>query len=434
MTRKPRLLFLSFHSPPSHAVASVRTGNLAKHLSRIGWDVSVVTPHPSLWESPDDTDRAAAEMDLWDVHMIYTGHRWRCLSSGHLKRAYHHGLGWFLGGIVRRVGRAMGVDEMIGWYSEAERACAKIRPGEIDVVLATGGPFGTFRVAQRLGQRLGCPYVLDYRDLWTGNPHAHSPERDQHLERRLLKGSAAVSVVSPSIASYLGDRFGVAEKVHIIPNGYDPDELYGIKATAFGHPAIVYAGRFLPPKSDAAPLMQVFRRLAEMEPVRQWRFHYYGPSNTHVREAAKAEGVEHIVEVHGMLPRRQCLGAVRGAVAATVVISVYDTSDLADRGIITGKLFEPIGLGTPVLVVAPPESDVEEVIETTGGGAVFRGRDVEGMAMFLVGLIRGKVPTSKRPEAYAWSSLVPRMDALLRSTITSSQRRLGRGMPRETPR
>jgi glycosyltransferase involved in cell wall biosynthesis len=419
MNRKPRLLFLSFYSPPLHAVASVRTGNIAKHLSRIGWDVSVVAPDPSLWQSPDDMERVAAEMDRWGAHMIYTGHRWRCLSSGHLKRSYRHGIRWFLEGIPRLVARTMSVDEMVGWYPEAERACAKLRPGDVDVVLATGGPFGAFRVAQGLARRLRCPYVLDYRDLWTGNPHAHSRDRDgdQTAERRLLEGCTAVSVVSPSIAQYLSHRFGVTEKVHVIPNGYDPADLESIEPMAFGHLATVYAGGFFPPKSDAGPLMRTLRRLAELEPVRPWRFHYYGPSDVHVREAAKVHGVGQMVEVHGMVPRRECLAAIRGATAAVVVVSVYNTADIADRGIITGKVFEPIGLGTPVLVVAPPGSDVVAVIETVGGGAVFSGSNTEGMAAYLADVMRGSAPYSRHPEEYSWPRLIYKMDAMLRQAV-----------------
>jgi glycosyltransferase involved in cell wall biosynthesis len=418
MKRKPRLLFLAFAFPPMRTVASVRAANVAKFLSRLGWDVSVVTPHPSLLQSPDDPSRVAAELEQSGIRMIYSGHRWRCLSTGHLKRTYRRGLKWLLEGIPRRLAKAMHIDEMVGWYGEAERSCAKLQPGDVDVVLATGGPFGAFQIAERLGRRLQCPYVLDYRDLWTGNPHTQSAwwERHRNVEQRLLTGCAAVSVVSPSMAGCLGEHFNVAEKVHVIPNGYDPADLDSIEPISFGHFAIVYAGLFLPPKRSAHPLMQALRRLAELEPARPWRFHYYGPCEDHVRESATACGVQDRVELHGTVPRRQCLAAIRGAGVAAVVVSVYDTGDLADRGIITGKIFEPIGLGTPTLVIAPPGSDVQAVIETVGKGAVFAGSRIDGMAAFLAGLIKGNIPESRQPEVYAWPQLIQQFDVMLRRT------------------
>lgn len=418
MSEKNKVLFLAFSFPPMHAVSSVRAANIAKHLSRVGWDVTVVTPDPRLLQSPDDLEQATDEIHRWGVRMIYTGHRWRCLSSGHLKRSYRRGIRWFLEGVPRWFAKKLQIDEMIGWYREAELACAKLQPGDVDVVLATGGPFGAFGVAQRLSRRLQCPYVLDYRDLWTGNPHSSAAKRDRDssIERRLLEGCAAASVVSHSMGQYLGDRFGVAEKVHVIPNGYDPPDFENVEPATFDHFAVVYAGLFLPPKRSAHPLMQALRRLAELEPAKPWRFHYYGPCEDHVRQSAAAYGVQDRVELHGTVPRRECLAAIRGAGAAAVVTSIYDAGDIADRGIITGKIFEPIGLGTPVVVIAPPESDIENIVQTTGMGRVFVGSDTEDMAAFLADLMRGRIPASRRPEAYAWPNLIRKMDEMLRQS------------------
>ena len=66
------------------------------------------------------------------------------------------------------------------------------------------------------------------------------------------------------------------------------------------------------------------------------------------------------------------------------------------------------------MVIAPPGSDVEEVIATVGNGAVFAGSQVDGMAEFLATLMQGVVPKSKRPEAYVWPCSIRQMDAMLR--------------------
>ncbi|MBN1394466.1 MAG: glycosyltransferase [Pirellulales bacterium] len=419
MSERKKLLFLAFSFPPLQAVSSVRAANVAKHLGMLGWDVAVVTPDPRLWQSPDDMEQADEEIRSWGVRTIHTGHRWRWLSSGHVKRSYRRGVRWFMEGVPRWISKKLHVDEMIGWYGEAERACAKLQPGDIDIILATGSPFGSFRVAQRLGRRLQCPFVLDYRDLWTDNPHVSRARRGhcRRIERQLLEECAAVSVVSPSMKQCLGEMSGLGGKIHVIPNGFDPADFENVKAAGFDHFAIVYAGQFLPPKRSARPLMQALRRLTELGPARPWRFHYYGTTESHVREAAAACGVEDHVVLHGKVPRRQCLAAIRGAGAATVVVSVFDSGDLADRGIVTGKIFEPIGLGTPTLVVAPPGSDVHEVVEATGNGAVFGGSQVDEIAAFFADLMRGMVPESRHPEIYSWPNLIQRFDQMLQQAM-----------------
>ena len=58
-------------------------------------------------------------------------------------------------------------------------------------------------------------------------------------------------------------------------------------------------------------------------------------------------------------------------------------------GILTGKLFEYIGSGRPILAFAP-EGDAAELIRTNGFGVVFDLQDVEATRAFLTSLIEGK--------------------------------------------
>lgn len=422
MTKKPRLLFVTFYFPPLRAIASVRTGNMAKYLSLSGWDVTVVTPDPSLWADVDPSREFEAGLDQHGVRRIYTQCRWPYLfPRGHLKEGYgkQRGLRRLYAQVVRCFARIMKIDKMIGWYVEVERACAALRPGDVDVVLASGNPFGSFQLAQRLAQRLECPVVFDYRDLWTGNPDARGSkkERSCQTERRVLGRCAAVSVVSPSMAKFLEQRFDMAGKVQVVSNGYSPCEHEGVEPKNFEHFAIVYTGQFLPPKRSADVLMQAFRKLADSGEKRPWKFHYYGADGDHVRLSARQHGVEHCVVLHGAVSRGECLSAIRGAGVAAIVVSDFDTGDVCDRGVITGKIFEPIAMGTPMLVIAPSGFDVESVVQTVGNGAVFSGSQSDRMADYVRNLMDGNKVKSNCPEAYSWPKIIQRMDTLLRSVI-----------------
>ncbi len=46
MGKQRKILFIVRNYPPRKGIASVRTGNIAFHLSELGWDVTVVTPDP----------------------------------------------------------------------------------------------------------------------------------------------------------------------------------------------------------------------------------------------------------------------------------------------------------------------------------------------------------------------------------------------------
>lgn len=414
---RPKLLLLAYPFPPANLAGCVRTWNIAKHLPLLGWDVTVVTPDPSVWrhvDKPGDVDALCSRLG---VRRIFTGHRWRTLAPYYF-RCWNEGLGWFIGGVCRNVARRLEIDAAIGWIKDAEQACSPLTANDVDIILASGPPFAAFRLAKRLADRLGCPYVMDYRDPWTGNPHRARPARPATIreEARLLADCAAATIVSPSWASAMDHRFGLGSKLHVVTNGYDAEQLGNVEPYDFGHFAIVYAGNFYPPKRVISPVMAALANLKESinGKMGEWYFHYYGAHENHVRSEAERFHVMEKVKLHGNVLRAEALSALRGAGVAVVITSVSEKSTTEENGIVTGKLFEALGLGIPVMVVSPSGSDVESVIETTGLARIFAASNTDGLVSFLTDVILGRVPKPNNPEIYAWTNIGKRIDAILR--------------------
>ena len=194
---RPKLLFLAYYFPPLNSTGCVRTWNIAKYLSRSGWDVTVVTPDPSLWRKVNDSKQVETDLDRERIRRLSTGHRWRCLSPGDLK-CWNHNLGWLIGGVCRTIARHLGVETLVGWEREVERTCAALSHGDVDVILASGPPFVSFRLAKSLSGRLGCPYVVDYRDAWEATPDIEVRGKSvPGEEHEIIEASSAVTAVSP---------------------------------------------------------------------------------------------------------------------------------------------------------------------------------------------------------------------------------------------
>ncbi len=425
--RPLKLLFFAWYFPPARGIASVRSWNMAKYLVRSGWQVTVVTPDPALWRHAEGSEAISAELERQGIRRIWTDHRWRWLSPYDLN-CWNEGLGRLAGGTCRRVARYLGIEGEIGWLQPTGAACSGLSRDDVDVILATGSPFVSFRLARRLSERLGRPYVLDYRDPWTQNPHAErnrlalSTRLTLRTEARLLAGSAAAIHVSPSCSSAMAQRFELERRPHVITNGYDPEELAAVKPHDFGYSAIVYTGAFYPPKRTAAPLMAALKRLRETAAGNKpdWRFHYYGDAEAHVREEANHWGMMDRVVLHGTVTRAEALSAVKGATIALVITSVFDEGSLEDNGIVTGKVFEPLGLGTPILLIAPRGSDARKIIAETDSGRAFVGTDVDGIAGFLSRLPR-RTREASSAEAYSWPAKAAELDGILRNAAASGQ-------------
>jgi hypothetical protein len=128
------------------------------------------------------------------------------------------------------------------------------------------------------------------------------------------------------------------------------------------------------------------------------------------------------VILHGRMPRSEVLAAIRAANLAVVITSITEEGTLADKGIITGKVFEPVGLGTPVLLIAPSGNDARAVVETTESGHSFTASDTNGIAAFLTDVMDGRVAKPKIPEVYSWVSVAKKMDSVLRAAMSTGLR------------
>jgi glycosyltransferase involved in cell wall biosynthesis len=394
----------------------VRTLNTAKYLSRLDWEVTVVTPNPAFSRCVRDSSGAALLGD--DVRRIFTGHGWQVLSREYSKKTFAS----LVARVCQKVAWYLDIESSIGWLKAAEAACRNLTPDDVDVILATGPPFVTFRLAGRLAKALRRPYVLDYRDPWSGNPHRPvgrwSRPATLDLEQELLNGAAAVTVVSPSWAFALQRGFEVGPKLHVVSNGFDPEELADVAHHDFGHFAIVYTGVFYPPKRVVTPVMAALQHLKKLTPHQQpaWNFHYYGPHGSHVRQEAERHEVMDRIVLHGTVSRSVALSAVRAAGVAVIITSTGDSCMEEDLGIVPAKVFDSVGLGTPILLIAPPRSDVRKIVSKGVGSQSFAGNDPVAIARFLLELMHlGPTRSDCSSGQYAWPVLSGKLNSLLRN-------------------
>ena len=423
LSERPKLLFLAHGFPPKNTIGCVRTYNMAKWLTRRGWEVTVVTPQESIWGQRDGATDVHRSLLREGIRCIRTEHQWLALLSGGPERR-RGVLGWIAGGLARRGATILGIEREAGWIRDAERACAGLTRDDVDLVLASGPPFVSFDLARRLAKRLGCPYVLDYRDLWTRSPHAYrrAPQRVVKRESLVVEASAATIGVSPSLARSLQEEFALPKATHVITNGFDPEELARVPKRDFGHFAIVYTGSFYPPKRGVEPLMAALQRLdSVVPPDDRWAFHYYGNQGDYVRRVADAFRVGHRTLVHGSVPRAEALSAICGASIAVVISSVYERASLEEKGIVTGKVFEEIGLGAPLLVIAPEGSDLDGILAATELGKRFAGTEIDAIAVFLRERMNGREMRPRNTEVFSWARIGDQLDSVLRDSLAAGR-------------
>jgi glycosyltransferase involved in cell wall biosynthesis len=418
--KQRQLLFIAYSFPPYRGIAAVRLGCIAKYFADIGWKITVMALHPH--------DHPRQGNELIDTQVIESEWRARGVELILVRQLSY--LSRPANNLWRRVrcrwewekAKVFGASYLAPWVRQVYVCSGKIDFAKVDVILASGDPFEQFALARCLGAKHRKPYVFDYRDLWLNGLCWSSSEqvceRVLGWQRELLAGVAGVSVVSPSMAEFMDKRFELGARLHVISNGYDPSVLDNVAPLSFESPSIVYSGFWFPPHRPIEPFYAALAQLQNLGTKSKWTFRYYGHQTKYVLDRAGEFGIGERVVTGGVVPWNESIALLRGAKVAVVMTSTEEIAGLINRGILTGKIFELIGLGVPVLLIAPHNADVRKVLEETGGGRAFTANETSGIAKFLQEVLAGAVPERRRPETYSWPVLIQQFEKMLLEAIS----------------
>jgi hypothetical protein len=252
-------------------------------------------------------------------------------------------------------------DTMWGWHRRATAGAARLDNRTVDLVIATSPPMACLRAGRALARELGCPWVADLRDLWTGDPYRRVPCPlrwiDRRLERSTLRSAAAIVTVAEPLSE---DLRHLGPPIVVIPNGFAehwlrPDS--HDEQSTDEPPSIVYTGTLRSSSHrNLGPILKVLHRTAHLP--RPPRLEVYGSVDASVTREVADAGLGDRVVLHGPVDPVE---ARRAQHRATVLLSL-GWDDPRDRGSTPAKLFEYAAARRPILHVGAPTSVGSQLI------------------------------------------------------------------------
>lgn len=382
-----RALLIAYDFPPIASAAAQRSRQLARHLPAYGWQPIVIAPRAGVsWAHDDPADTVLADLEVRRTRSLEPTRVLRVARRGH-----------DAGRETTRPSRAGGrlrewtlvPDSRAGWIPFA-LASALRSVEEAEVIVTTSPPVSAHIVGYAVARATGRPWVVDFQDPWSlpeYQPWAgrFRPWMDTRLERAVLQQADRVVATTAWLAEYLARRGG-GERVHVVSNGFDPEEFLPPPPRADGTFTLVHAGSFYGPRSPEPLLSAVAAALAadpSIRPVLRLRLFGSEDAENAVRldAAVRRLGLADVVERPGQTPRREALAAMK---SAAVLVLVTDPGD-GGRGLVPLKLYEYLGAGRPVLALTAPGGEAGRLVRATGGAAV-DPPDTEGAAVALLRL------------------------------------------------
>ncbi|MFC1416588.1 glycosyltransferase [Streptacidiphilus cavernicola] len=406
--RRPRVLYLAFYFPPSRASGVYRARATANHLAGQGWDVTVcAAPLDFLHHVVGSVDESLVETVDPRIRVErprLNTYSWQedLRDFSPLRRRFP-----FLARSLYRFGQGRVFPERyLSWARSTVRRALRMHARKrFDVVVATGNPFASFAAAWVFHKLTGVPFVMDYRDSWTLDIFHDVPLfPDGHIawawERRTLADASASVFVNNALRAWHAEHYpDVADRMMVVPNGWDADVLLDARAQAVADREALEQGerplRFaylgtLTVKQPVEEMAEAFRiarshpDLADAELQLHGHLGFFKNSPRVLLERLGLDGAdtEAAVRETGL---RYC-----GPVAKTDVARVYEDADVlvfvagGGRYVTSGKIFEYMASGHPIVSVHAEGIAAEEVLEGYPLWFNAEGLDVEALAASMI--------------------------------------------------
>ena len=307
------------------------------------------------------------------------------------------------------------------WFLRATAAMKRELAGEhFDCVYSTF-PNEVNHVLARwvMGQGMADRWIADFRDPMFYQYHDAHNLRRLKRQHRIEREADLVTIVSEGARSKFRCEGVAEEKLICIPNGFDPEDAAQTVGTPTdGMLRIFYAGTLYAGRRDFSV---VFRAISELhreglvEPERI-RFEYAGNEWPVMRSFAEQYGLTDCCINHGFIPRSRVLELL-GEADCTAVCT-HNTK--TDQGVVTGKVFELLLVGKPIVTVVngdTADSELAAIVRDCHAGPVYEqpthDRDYPALKQWLLDTYREKLETGAvapvldpgKRDAYSYEAL-----------------------------
>lgn len=434
---RKRILLISYYFGPQNAIGAVRPTKLAKYLARMGHEVTVICGVGMTGLKDPTLERDMRE--LTDVHVVREWNPLRAWKARKRGRPAAQGASKPAaapkGGAGKKASllhRAADAAYLYLWWladrSFAHRAIGELKRlnGPYDVVFSTYAPFSVHEIAREAKRRgIARKWIADFRDE-VNLSFGWQAGRKARYMRMLRREADVLSAVSQGFLEMMNFQ----DVGRVLSNGYDREDLPAASAPAGdGRLRVVYCGTLSMGRRnlasrDITPMFRALRALIDggALPPERLSLVYAGSESALFRAQAAQCGLEGCVEDHGLVKRDESIRLQQGA----DILLMASWHMQAQRGILTGKLFEYMMMDKPIVCCMAgdaPDSGVKRVLQETGMGlcceAPCAQEDEAALGRYLAELVRqwklGKPLLAAKRQAqvngYAYPELARTLDS-----------------------
>ncbi|MFO7636884.1 MAG: glycosyltransferase family 4 protein [Clostridia bacterium] len=281
------------------------------------------------------------------------------------------------------------------WYrksrEKAARLVDKVKP---DLLYTTSFPYSGHLFGLFLKRKYpDLPWVADFRDEWTNNSYVrHNIIRraiEKRMEKNVLQKADALIANTPVMMDHFIRIHPFSkDKFTWIPNGFDLDDFYGCqKKTGKNQKfTMVHTGSIFGIRKPDHFLAAVSSLVWEgaVDPGKIQIKLIGNLKEKILRELIAFYRLEELVTLVPYLPHKECINAMVLSDCCVLI----EGNTIGAKGIFTGKLFEYLYAGAPVLGIVPKDGVAEVLIRETRSGLTAEPENVDAIKDAVLRLYR----------------------------------------------
>ncbi len=431
-----KVLIITYYWPPGGGAGVQRWLKFVKYLRDYGWEPVVYTPEdgempvidPSL-EKDVPPGITILKQPIWEPYNSYKKFigqkKGEKINTGFLtenkkpKRAEKLAV-WIRGNFFIPDARKFWVKPSIKFL------LSWLRENKVDAIVSTGPPHSMHLIAMGLKDKLGLPWLADFRDPWTNIDFypelmltAASDRKHHRLEKEVLTKADRVLSIGNKMSEELADILGnEKEKFSTISNGYDTDDLQSGSGLVMDKKfSLAHIGTLVRSRNPEA-LWKVLAALVKENKTfaEDLEIKLVGKVDIQVMQSIENNHLLPFLNKIEYLPHADVIRAQQQS--QVLLLLVNDTKNAG--GILTGKFYEYLSAQRPVICVGPEKGEIVDAFKETNCGKISGFRDEITLRNNILGYYKSfkegtLVSTSVNIEKYSRKELTRELALLLDS-------------------
>ena len=391
-----RVLIITYYWPPSGGAGVQRWLKFSKYLRDYGWEPVIYTPEnpeaPSIDDSltqdiPEDIEVIKLPIvEPYSAYKRFVGMKQGDkVNAGFLQEKEKPGFAenfaiWLRGNLFIPDARRFWINPSVKFLKKY------LSEKPVSAIVSTGPPHSMHMIAYHLHKKLNISWLADFRDPWTGIDFYHQLKLTKladtlhhTMEKKVLKSADSVVVVSNQMVT---DFQALWEREYkLVTNGYDEQDFMPLSQDQLDTKFSISHIGSLNAARNPEMLWNVLARMAKENAAfaEALQIKLVGKVDINVLKSIAKFGLTKYLYRVDYLSHKDAMLEIQKSQVLLLLINNTPNA----KGILTGKVFEYIGSGRPILCIGPENGDAAEILNESQAGQTADYENETGMHAVL---------------------------------------------------